>query len=136
MPGGTDLLRHTLATLEHHFRARREVTFELRDGKLALLSAAALDHPSSVAGLRLAVDLANAGTIERAPRCARSAPSVVQELLHAQLRLTGAEEQLAEGLPASPGAASGLRRPQRAAGSRAGRRRGRHRAGLERDHAR
>ena len=44
----------------------------------------------------------------RAPRppCTRSGPSVVQELLHPQLRFTGAEQQLAEGSPASPGAAS------------------------------
>jgi pyruvate,orthophosphate dikinase len=108
MPGGTDLLRHTLATLEHHFRAVAEVTFDLRDGKLALLSAAPLDHPSPLAGLRLAVDLANAGTIERSSAVRSVRPSVVQELLHAQLRLTGAEHQLAEGLGASPGAASGL----------------------------
>jgi pyruvate,orthophosphate dikinase len=108
LPGGTDLLRHTLATLEHHLRAVAQVTFELRDGKLALLSAAPVDHPSPRAGLRLAVDLANAGTIERATAVGSVRPAVVQELLHAQLRLTGEEQQLAQGLAASPGAASGL----------------------------
>jgi pyruvate,orthophosphate dikinase len=35
-------------------------------------------------------------------------PELVQALLHAQLRLTGGEELLAEGLAASPGAASGM----------------------------
>ena len=108
LPGGTDLLRHTLATLEHHFRAVAQVTFELRDGKLALLSAARVDHPSPRAGLRLVVDLANAGTIERAEAVRSVRSQTVQELLHAQLRLTGEEQQLAEGLAASPGAASGL----------------------------
>src|SRR3569623_2637397 len=108
LPAGIDLLRHTLATLEHHFRAVAQVTFELRDGKLALLSASAVDHPSPRAGLRLAVDLANAGTIERAAAVNSVRPSVVQELLHAQLRLTGTEQLMAEGLAASPGAATGL----------------------------
>src|SRR3954469_19975826 len=108
LPGGTDLLRHTLATLEHHLQSVAEATFELRDGQLALLSAGRLDHPSPRAGLRLVVDLANAGTIERSAAVRSVRPHVVQELLHSQLRLTGAEEQLAAGLAASPGAASGL----------------------------
>jgi pyruvate, orthophosphate dikinase len=108
LPGGTDLLRHTLATLEHHLRAVAEVTFELRDGKLALLSAGELARPAPRARLRLAVDLANAGTIERAAAVRSVRPALVQEMLHAQLRLTGAEELLVQGLAASPGAASGL----------------------------
>jgi pyruvate,orthophosphate dikinase len=116
LPGGTDLLRHTLATLEHHLRAVAQVTFELRDGKLALLSAAPVDHPSPRAGLRLAVDLANAGTIERSTAVRSVRAQMVQELLHAQLRLTGAEQELATGLAASPGAATGrvALSPQRA----------------------
>ncbi|MCW2613506.1 MAG: ppdK 2 [Frankiales bacterium] len=108
LPGGTDLLKHTLATLEHHLRDVAEVTFELRDGKLSLLSAAALDRSSPRAGLRLAVDLATAGTIDRRAALRTVRPQVVQELLHAQLRLTGDEKLLAKGLPASPGAARGL----------------------------
>ncbi|MPQ96545.1 pyruvate, phosphate dikinase [Modestobacter sp. I12A-02628] len=108
LPEGTDLLRHALATLENHLRAVATVTFELRDGKLALLSAAALPHPGARAGLRLAVDLATAGTIDRATAVRAVRPAAVQELLHAQLRLTGAERELARGLAASPGAASGV----------------------------
>ncbi|WP_448624200.1 putative PEP-binding protein [Geodermatophilus sp. URMC 64] len=108
LPEGTDLLRHTLATLEHHFRSVAQVTFELRDGKLALLSATRVEHASPRAGLRLVVDLANAGTIERSAAVRAVRAQTVQELLHPQLRLTGAETQLAEGLAASPGAASGL----------------------------
>ena len=108
LPEGTDLLRHTLATLEHHLRAVAQVTFELRDGKLALLSAVPVDHPTPRAGLRLAVDLANAGTIERSAAVRSVRPAVVSELLHPQLRLTGVEQQLTQGLAASPGAASGL----------------------------
>ena len=108
LPGGTDLLKHTLATLEHHLRQVAQVTFELRDGKLSLLSAAALDRPSPRAGLRLAVDLCSAGTIDRRAALNSVRPQVVQELLHAQLRLTGDEQLLAQGLAASPGAATGL----------------------------
>ena len=108
LPGGTDLLRHTLATLEHHLRDVAQVTFELRDGKLSLLSASALERPSPRAGLRLAVDLATAGTLDRSAAIRTVRPQTVQELLHAQLRLTGNEQLLAQGLAASPGAARGL----------------------------
>ncbi|WP_290514763.1 putative PEP-binding protein [Aeromicrobium sp.] len=116
LPGGIDLLKHTLATLEHHLRDVAEVTFELRDGKLSLLSATALGRPTPRAGLRLAVDLANAGTIDRKAALRTVRPQVVQELLHAQLRLTGDENLLVKGLAASPGAARGLvvLSPQRA----------------------
>ena len=110
LPGGTDLLKHTLATLEHHLRDVAQVVFELRDGKLSLLSAAALDRPSPRAGLRLAVDLATAGTIDRKAALRMVRPQTVQELLHAQLRLTGSETLLAPG----PGrVARGRRRPGR-----------------------
>ena len=108
LPGGTDLLKHTLATLEHHLRDVAQVTFELRDGKLSLLSAASLERPSPRAALRLAVDLATAGTIDRKAALRSVRPQLVQELLHAQLRLTGDEQLLAQGLAASPGAACGL----------------------------
>ncbi len=108
LPGGTALLTHALATLEHHLRAVAEVAFELRDDQVALLGAVPLDRPSPRAMVRALVDLADAGTIERSAAVRSVPPQAVQELLHAQVSLTGDEELLAEGLAASPGAASGL----------------------------
>ncbi|WP_239381399.1 putative PEP-binding protein [Frankia sp. CIT1] len=107
LPGGADLLRAALATLEHHFNAVAHVGFELRDGELALLSAAPYDHPSPAAAVRLAVDLVAADTMDRATAVLSVAPQQVQALLHPQLRLRGGEPLLVRGLAASPGAASG-----------------------------
>jgi len=107
LPGGTDLLRQALTTLEHHLHAVARVGFELRDGKLALLSACPADRPGPRAATRLTVDLAAAGTIDRARAVASIQPQIVQELLHAQLRLAGDEPLLVRGLAASPGAATG-----------------------------
>ncbi len=107
MPGGADLLREALATLEHHFRTVAQVGFELKDGELALLSAAPLSHPSPQATVRLAVDLAQAGTLDKATAVRSVRPEQVQALLHPQLRLRGGEPLLVRGLAASPGAASG-----------------------------
>ena len=107
VPGGIDVLREALRTLESHFHDVVEVGFEVRDGRLALLSARPVDRPTARAAVRLASDLASAGTIDRALAVTSLRPELVQELLHAQLRLTGGEAVFVRGLPASPGAASG-----------------------------
>jgi pyruvate,orthophosphate dikinase len=53
------------------------------------------------------VDLATAGSINRSEAVRMLEPDLMQDLLHAQLKLTGSEQLLARGLPASPGAAIG-----------------------------
>jgi pyruvate,orthophosphate dikinase len=108
LPGGADLLAQALTTLEHNLQGVAQVGFELRDGKLSLLSASLLERPSAMASIRLAVDLASSGAISTAEAVRRVPPKAVQELLHAQIRLTGSETLLVNGLPASPGAARGL----------------------------
>jgi len=102
------VLQQALSTLERHFRGVAQVAFELRDGHLSLLSAAAVERPTAPAAVRLAVDLADAGALTRADAVKSLAPPVVQQMLHAQLRLTGSERLLGSGLAASPGAAQGL----------------------------
>lgn len=106
-PGGTQILDQIFATLEPHLRAVAEVEFEVRDRQLALLSAGPLEHPGPRAITHLAVDLANAGSMERSDAVRMLKPDLMQDLLHAQLTLTGREQLLAHGLPASPGAAVG-----------------------------
>ena len=101
------LLEHSLLTLERHLHAPVRVDFELRDGEIALLAASALSRPPLRASVCLAADLAAEGALDRAEAVRRVTPAQVQELLHPQLRLTGADELLVRGLPASPGAASG-----------------------------
>ncbi|SNS87139.1 putative PEP-binding protein [Rhodococcoides kyotonense] len=107
MPGGTQILDQIFATLEPHLRAVAKVEFEVRDRQLALLSAGALEHPGPRAVTNLAVDLANARSIERSDAVRMVKPDLMQDLLHAQLTVTGREQLLARGLPASPGAAVG-----------------------------
>ena len=106
-PAG-EVLQQALTTLEHHFGSVAEVGFELRDGRVSLLSAGAVERPTPRAAVCLAVDLADAGVLTRAGAVRSLAPSAVQELLHASVRLTGSEAVLATGLAASPGAAEGV----------------------------
>ncbi|MDZ7910735.1 MAG: putative PEP-binding protein [Rhodococcus sp. (in: high G+C Gram-positive bacteria)] len=106
-PGGEQILDQIFATLEPHLRGVAEIEFEVRDRQLALLSAGALDHPGPRAVTNLAVDLANAQSIDRSEAVRMLEPDLMQDLLHAQLTLTGSEQLLVRGLPASPGAAVG-----------------------------
>jgi pyruvate,orthophosphate dikinase len=104
---GTVLLEHALLTLERHLHAPVSVDFEVRDGEVSLLAASAQSRPPLRASVCLAVDLVGDGALDRDAAVRRIGPAQVQELLHPQLKLTGDEELLARGLPASPGAATG-----------------------------
>ncbi|MFC8194009.1 putative PEP-binding protein [Streptomyces sp. NPDC057298] len=107
LAGGTALLEHSLLTLERHLRAPVSVDFEVRDDEISLLAASAQLRPPLRASVCLATDLARDGALGRDEAVRRISPAQVQELLHPQLRLTGGEELLVKGLPASPGAATG-----------------------------
>ncbi|WP_405530295.1 PEP-utilizing enzyme [Streptomyces canus] len=104
---GTVLLEHALLTLERHLHAPVSVDFEVRDGEVSLLAASAQSRPPLRASVCLAVDLVRDGALAKDAAVRRIGPAQVQELLHPQLKLTGDEELLARGLPASPGAATG-----------------------------
>ncbi|GCB43273.1 putative PEP-binding protein [Streptomyces sp. NL15-2K] len=105
--GSSALLEHSLLTLERHLHAPVTVDFEVRDGEISLLAASAQSRPPLRAAVCLAADLAGDGALDREEAVRRISPAQVQELLHPQLRLTGGEQLLVKGLPASPGAATG-----------------------------
>ena len=107
LPGGSEILVQALLTLESHYRSVVEVEFEVRDARLAIVSSRPVLRPTAKAAVRLAADLAAAGTINRALAVTSLHPDLVQELLHSQVVLTGREQPFAFGLPASPGAATG-----------------------------
>ncbi|KOU56387.1 pyruvate phosphate dikinase [Streptomyces sp. MMG1533] len=108
LTAGTTLLEHSLLTLERHLHAPVSVDFEVRDGEISLLAASVQSRPPLRASVCLAADLARDGALEKADAVRRIGPAQVQELLHPQLRLTGDEELVVRGLPASPGAAAGV----------------------------
>ncbi|MEV0225646.1 putative PEP-binding protein [Streptomyces sp. NPDC050704] len=107
LAGAATLLEHSLLTLERHLHAPVSVDFEVRDDEISLLAVSAQNRPPLRASVCLAADLAKDGAIDREEAVRRIGPAQVQELLHPQLRLTGDEELLVKGLPASPGAATG-----------------------------
>nr|WP_281983978.1 putative PEP-binding protein [Thalassorhabdomicrobium marinisediminis] len=87
-------------------REEMEIKFILEDGRLAILDAVRAQR-SSRADVRVAVDLALSGVISQDEAVMRVKPTALSELLHRQIASDAKRDFLANGIAASPGAASG-----------------------------
>jgi pyruvate, orthophosphate dikinase len=112
-PSLEDRCPDALAQLLAHGRnARRrlreemEIEFTLEGGKLWVLDAVTVVR-SSRASVRVAVDLANDGIIDRDEALMRIPPKALSDLLHRQVDTHARRDVLAQGIAASPGAAIG-----------------------------
>jgi pyruvate, orthophosphate dikinase len=92
--------------LEKHYREMQDMEFTVERGKLWMLQTRN-GKRTSKAALRIAVDMANEGSIGKAEAIARVDPSALEQLLHPALDPSAPRQVIATGLPASPGAASG-----------------------------
>ncbi len=101
----SELLRHG-DFARKRLREEMEIEFTLDDGKLWVLDAVTVQR-SSRASVRVAVDLANDGIIERDEALMRIAPKALSELLHRQVNPRKRSEVFVSGIAASPGAAIG-----------------------------
>ncbi len=99
-----DGIRHIL---ENHYRDMQDVEFTVQKGKLWMLQTRA-GKRTTQAALRIAVEMADAGMIDRAAAVARINPASLDQLLHPMLDPDVERVVLARGLTASPGAASGM----------------------------
>ncbi|MCH8467466.1 MAG: pyruvate, phosphate dikinase, partial [Roseinatronobacter sp.] len=100
-----ELLRHG-EFARKRLREEMEIEFTLDDGKLWVLDAVTVQR-SSRASVRVAVDLANEGIIERDEALMRIAPKALSELLHRQVDPRARSDVFVRGIAASPGAARG-----------------------------
>ena len=100
-----DLVR-VRQTLESHYLDMQDIEFTVQQNKLYMLQTRN-GKRTAAASLRIAVDMANAGMIDRNEAIKRVAPSSLDQLLHPTLDPKAARTALSKGLPASPGAASG-----------------------------
>lgn len=92
--------------LETHYRDMQDIEFTVQEEKLYLLQTRA-GKRTARAAVKIAVDLAHAGVITQEEAILRQDPDQVQRLLYRQIDPNADVEVLAQGLPASPGAASG-----------------------------
>ena len=102
--------RELLATqerLEQHFREMQDLEFTVERGKLFLLQTRTGKRTAGAA-VRIARDMVNEGLIDTAEAVRRVPARDIDQLLHPVIDATVRAQPICVGLPASPGAASGL----------------------------
>jgi pyruvate,orthophosphate dikinase len=92
--------------LEKHYKDMQDIEFTVQQNKLYMLQTRA-GKRSAAASLRIAVEMANEGLIDRNTAIMRVNPAALDQLLHPTLDPKAEKKVFAKGLPASPGAASG-----------------------------
>jgi pyruvate, orthophosphate dikinase len=107
MPDVYGQLADVFAILETHYRDMQDIEFTVERGKLWMLQTRS-GKRTAKAALRISVDMANEGLITRDEAVLRVDPSALDQLLHPTLDPNAPRDVLAKGLPASPGAASGI----------------------------
>ncbi len=92
--------------LERHYRDMQDIEFTVQRGKLWMLQTRD-GKRTTAAAIKIAVDMANAGLIDRKTAVSRIDPASLDQLLHPTLDPDAERVIFARGLPASPGAACG-----------------------------
>ncbi len=99
-------LKNVRSILETHYKDMQDIEFTVQQNKLYMLQTRS-GKRSAAASLRIAVEMAEEGLIDRNTAVMRVNPAALDQLLHPTLDPKAAKKQFAKGLPASPGAASG-----------------------------
>ncbi|HEX3982259.1 MAG TPA: pyruvate, phosphate dikinase [Acidisoma sp.] len=94
-------------TLESHYKDMQDIEFTVQSNTLYMLQTRNGKRTASAA-LRIAVEMAEAGLISREEALTRINPAALDQLLHPMLDPNAPRTLLSRGLPASPGAASGI----------------------------
>ena len=107
MPDTYTELAGVFDLLERHYRDMQDIEFTVERGKLWMLQTRS-GKRTAKAALKIAVEMANEGLITREEAVARVDPAALDQLLHPTLDPKAPRDVIAKGLPASPGAASGI----------------------------
>ena len=111
MPGVSEELMDLAASLERHYRDVQDVEFTIENGRLFLLQTRNAKR-TPLASVKLAVDMANEGLIQRSEAIQRVRPEEIIQLMVPKFGLEPDSPEmkaafLANGVGASPGAARG-----------------------------
>ena len=107
MPETYKELTDVFDLLERHYRDMQDIEFTVERGKLWMLQTRS-GKRTAKAALKIAVDMAHDGLITEEEAVLRVDPMALDQLLHPTLDPEAKRDVLTTGLPASPGAASGL----------------------------
>ncbi|NLM46641.1 MAG: pyruvate, phosphate dikinase [Firmicutes bacterium] len=92
--------------LEKHYRDVQDIEFTVERGKLYLLQTRS-GKRTAAAAVKIAVNMAEEGLIDKKEALLRVDPAQLNQLLHRRIDPAHKAKAIAKGLPASPGAASG-----------------------------
>ncbi|MBH9537812.1 pyruvate, phosphate dikinase [Novosphingopyxis sp. YJ-S2-01] len=106
MPETFEELTAVFETLEQHYKDMQDIEFTVERGQLWMLQTRT-GKRTAKAALKIAVDMAAEGLVDRKAAIARIDPMQLDQLLHPTLDPDAPRDVVARGLPASPGAASG-----------------------------
>ncbi len=107
LPGAYAELLVTQDRLEKHFADMQDLEFTVERGKLYLLQTRT-GKRTAAAAVRIARDMVQEGLIDRTQAVKRVPPADLDQLLHPIIDPSVRAKPLCIGLPASPGAASGV----------------------------
>ncbi|PZQ64050.1 MAG: pyruvate, phosphate dikinase [Phenylobacterium zucineum] len=106
MPEVFGQFREVVGRLEKHYRDMQDIEFTVEQGRLYMLQTRN-GKRTAKAALKVAVDLASEGLIDKAEAVMRVEPASLDQLLHPTIDPASPRDVIASGLPASPGAATG-----------------------------
>ncbi len=106
MPKAFAELERCAARVERHYRDMQKMEFTIEAGRLWMLQTQS-GKRTTPAALKIAIDMANEGMIDRDAALCRVEPASLDQLLHPTIDPSDRPLVLASGLPASPGAACG-----------------------------
>lgn len=107
MPKQYDELISLCNKLEEHFKDMQDIEFTIEEGKLYILQTRS-GKRAAAAAIKIAVDMVAEGIISKEEALMRIDPESLNQLLHTAIDYSANPEIIATGLPASPGASSGI----------------------------
>lgn len=93
--------------LETHYEDMQDIEFTIEEGKLYILQTRS-GKRSTVAAVKIAVDMVEESLISKQEALLRIEPESLHQLLHTAVDYNSKPQVIASGLPASPGASTGI----------------------------
>ncbi len=107
MPQAYKTLEAIYKKLEKHYTDMQDIEFTIQKGRLWMLQTRN-GKRTAAAALKIACDMVNEKLIDKKTAVMRIGPSQLDQLLHPMFDPKAKKEVIGKGLPASPGAASGM----------------------------
>ncbi len=107
MPYACNELLEICSKLENHYGDMQDIEFTIEEEKLYILQTRS-GKRAAAAAVKIAVDMVNEGILTKEQALLRIDPESLNQLLHTGIDYSNKPEIIATGLPASPGAATGI----------------------------